>query len=275
MSVINPTQISAGFASSGALSELESYVPNQQGAAALAQPSDAIEFGNHFTLPIASPVFGSGSVFGPGSGTAGGSAGAGSSLGGYGWIGTIISQLGNIITSLLGQLSGALGIQSSPASTAANGDNEMLYSSASASSKGDPHLSFNGASASGAANSAKWDSMSSHANLLSSDSFAGGYRVSTQATQPNAKGITYNQSATITTDSGAASVTMQKDGSYSVTENGQNVSLTQGTAASLGNGETVTLNADGSLTVDDTNNQGGSIATTLKSNGDGGGDGAR
>jgi hypothetical protein len=73
----------------------------------------------------------------------------------------------------------------------------------------------------------------------------------------------------VATNCGATDVTMNANGSYAVTENGQTVSLTQGQATSLGANESVTLNADGSLTVAETNAQGGSIDTTLTSNGSG------
>jgi hypothetical protein len=55
-----------------------------------------------------------------------------------------------------------------------------------------------------------------------------------------------------------------------VTSYVRNVQLQQGQAVSLGGGESVTLNADGSLTVADTNANGGSIQTSLKADGAGG-----
>jgi hypothetical protein len=94
--------------------------------------------------------------------------------------------------------------------------------------------------------------------------------VSTQVTNASAKGVTLNASASITTGSGATSVSMQANGSYAVESGGTNVVLERGQATSLGNGETVTLNKDGSLDVSDTNASGGTIETTLKSNHDGG-----
>jgi hypothetical protein len=64
-------------------------------------------------------------------------------------------------------------------------------------------------------------------------------------------------------------VTLAANGSFSVTQNGQAVSLSQGQTASLGPNETVTLGTDGSLRIADTNQSGGSIVTTLTSNGTG------
>jgi hypothetical protein len=190
--------------------------------------------------------------------------------------GNILNQISSAINNLFAQLSAAFGNASTGSgpgaapSPAAPSSAETMFASATAASTGDPHLSLAGTTTSGASVDGHWDSMRSHADLLDSDSFAGGYRISTQATQPNAKGVAFNAGASITTAGGATTVSMQANGSYAVTSGGANVTLTKGQATSLGNGETVTLDADGSLTVNDTNANGGSIATTLKSNGDGG-----
>jgi hypothetical protein len=189
-----------------------------------------------------------------------------------------MNSIGNVISNMLASLGSALngltsGSQTTPSTGQQNGPTgggQTYFTNASASSTGDPHEAFDGTTGNGSNVNQKWNSMQSHGDLLSSNSFAGGYRVSTQVTQPNANGVTYNQSATVTTDGGATTVSMQANGSYAVTENGQTVSLAQGQATSLGNGENVTLNADGSLTIADANAQGGSISTNLKSNGDGG-----
>jgi len=146
---------------------------------------------------------------------------------------------------------------------------ENYFASATASSTGDPHDAFSGTTGGGASVSDKWDSMTGHGDLLDSNSFRGGYQVSTTTTTPNANGVTYNASATVATDGGKSSVTMNKDGSYVVTENGRNVTLTQGQATQIGRNETVTLNADRSLTIADTNHQGGTLTTTLSNNGNG------
>ena len=61
---------------------------------------------------------------------------------------------------------------------------QQYFTSADASSVGDPHDAFNGTSSTNGNLSNRWDDMRSHAQLLSSDSFRGGYRVSTRASQP-------------------------------------------------------------------------------------------
>jgi hypothetical protein len=187
------------------------------------------------------------------------------------------------LSSLLGALGSAFGTTGTASATPSlptlpapapapgtAGTSETFYANATAESIGDPHDGFEGSNASGARYQSHWDNMSGHADLLDSDSFAGGYRLSTTATQPNASGITLNKSAAIATNSGATCVTLNGDGSYAVVSNGRNVSLQQGVATSLGNGESVTLGADGSLTVSDTNAAGGSLTTTLSRNSAGG-----
>ena len=81
--------------------------------------------------------------------------------------------------------------------------NERFFQNASGSSEGDPHLSFNGS---------RWNIMSSQPDLLNSNSFAGGYKISTQATPPNGSGVTRNQSATVSLNNGATKVTINNDG---------------------------------------------------------------
>lgn len=209
-----------------------------------------------------------------------GGFGLGSANGETSSFGSIMNSFMSAISGLMGQLGSLFGFSSSQpnSQSCTPGQNcapaqqggEQYFTSASGGSVGDPHDSFTATSGTGATVGGKWDNMQSHGDLLSSNSFAGGYRVSTTATQPNQKGITYNSSATITTNRGGTSVTMNADGSYAVTANGQNVALQQGSPLSLGNGETVTLGTDGSLTVNDQNTQGGSLSTVLKSNGAGG-----
>jgi hypothetical protein len=143
---------------------------------------------------------------------------------------------------------------------------QQYFTNADASSVGDPHDAFNGTSNTNGNLSNRWDDMHSHGQLLSSDSFRGGYRVSTRACQPNSNGVTTNSSATVTTDGGNTAVTLNADGTSSVVRRGQPVTLQAGTSTSLGNGESVTLNADGSLSVQMQNQNGGTIATTLKVN---------
>jgi len=148
--------------------------------------------------------------------------------------------------------------------------NEAFFSNASASSWGDPHDTFSGSAPGGGSVNQSWDNMHSHADLLDSTSFAGGYRVATQVTQPNAQGVTMNQSASIATDGGNTVVSLNASGQYQISSNGNNVTLQSGQTAQLGGGEAVTLNDDGSLTVTDSNSSGGQISTTLRANGNGG-----
>jgi hypothetical protein len=137
---------------------------------------------------------------------------------------------------------------------------EQYYTSATGASQGDPHLSFNGNT---------WDNMQSQPNLLQSNSFQGGYQISTQVTQPSSRGISYNQSATIALNGGATTVSLNNQGQPSIAEYGQNVPISPGQTVQLGNGENVTCNNNGSLTVLAQNGQGGQISTTLTQSGQG------
>jgi hypothetical protein len=138
--------------------------------------------------------------------------------------------------------------------------NEQYYANATGASQGDPHLSFNGNT---------WDNMTSQPNLLQSNSFPGGYQISTQVTPPSANGITHNQSATIAMNGGATTVGLNNQGQPSIQEYGQNVPISPGQTLQLGNGEDVTCNANGSLTVVAQNGSGGQITTTLTRAGQG------
>ncbi|HTV75100.1 MAG TPA: hypothetical protein VME66_15520 [Candidatus Acidoferrales bacterium] len=186
----------------------------------------------------------------------------------------VFSELGQLMQQLTGQGGSAAGAgepcQNGQCADGASSPGPQAYfQNASMSSVGDPHDSFSGTGGNGQTVSGKWDNMKSHAHLITSDSIPGGFNVSTTATTPNANGVTYNSQATITTNNGNTVVSMGANGTPSVTDNGQTVSLTAGSPATLSNGETVTLNADGSMTVGVSNGQGGTINTTLKSNGNG------
>jgi hypothetical protein len=155
---------------------------------------------------------------------------------------------------------------------AAGAGPQQRFSDVDVSSTGDPHLAEVGTTEGPAGNQsvdAHWDSMTSHSDLMDSNQVAGGYRVSTTVTAPGSNGVTYNQSASVHTDSGRDCVTMNRDGSFAVTENGRPVSLSKGQSTTLPGGATVTANPDGSLTVNASNARGGSIATTLRSTGQG------
>lgn len=146
------------------------------------------------------------------------------------------------------------------------GQNQTYYTNASASSTGDPHLAFTGTQGNGASRQTRFDSMSGHADLLDSGSFAGGYRVSTQVTQPGANGVTYNREACVTSNFGQTRVSLDDEGHAKILANGRAVSIGQGQTLDLGNGETVTRNADGSLGVTEVNGMGGRITTRLSEN---------
>jgi len=111
--------------------------------------------------------------------------------------------------------------------------------------------------------------MASQPNLLNSDSFNGGFRISTQVTPPNGKGVTWNQSATVSLNNGATKVSMNDNGQASITSFGQQVSISRGQTLQLGDGESVTYQQNGSLRVVAQNGDGGRIDTTLNPQGKG------
>ena len=152
-----------------------------------------------------------------------------------------------------------------------SGTPETYVRNADASSAGDPHDAFNGTNGSGGTIAGgKWDNMQSHADLLDSDSFGGGYTVSTTTTTSNAKGVTMNASANVALDGGATDITMNSNGSFSVSSYGHNMQLQRGQSVQLGDGARVSLGADDALTVSDTAASGGTLSTRLTANGHGG-----
>jgi hypothetical protein len=169
----------------------------------------------------------------------------------------LMQQMMQMLQWMMSSLQGAP--YGSGASCTAPG-NEQFFGTASGASQGDPHLSFNGNT---------WNSMASQPDLLDSDSIPGGFRVSTQVTPPNAKGVAWNQSATVSLNNGATTVSLDNDGRATIQNLGQNVAITPGQTVSLGNGASVTCNANGSLRVVAQNGSGGQIETTLGVNGRG------
>lgn len=173
----------------------------------------------------------------------------------------ILQQIG----SLLQQLGGLLQFVIPGGNTFGNlfggglGDNEQYFQNANGSSVGDPHLSFNGHN---------WDNMSSQPDLLHSNSFQGGYQVSTQATQPAQNGVTYNQSAGISTNYGLTNISLDNANNASITQNGQQLAINVGQTIDFGNGETVTRTQNG-LQVTANNGMGGQITTILTAHGQG------
>ena len=261
MSVIN--NLPPGFTNAEAPA-YQSPLGGGFGGANVPIASDAIAFGSQYGQGYGGQSYG---------GLYGGSSSGSTGLGGFaGIMNGFMSMLSNALTSLGNMLGGGSTASQQSAGDATGGSmlpQQNYFSTASASSTGDPHDAFDGTTGQGTSVGAKWDSMQCHPELLNSDSFAGGYRVSTTTTAPQANGVTYNATATVATNGGATGVTINATGSYAVTENGQNVTLAQGQATALGANESVTLNADGSLTVADTNARGGTIDTTLASSGQG------
>jgi hypothetical protein len=215
---------------------------------------------------VQSPVWGNA---GPNGASSGGSNSTAQGVQG------MINSVSNLFSSLIGNLNNMIS-QMGNASTeqAAEGPASQTVSNATFSSVGDPHLGETGSAYDANGNpvsmNTHFDSMQSHDNLISSQDFDGGYRVSTSVTQPNANGITQNQSATVHTNNNQNTVTMNNDGSFAISDNGQNVALAPGQSTTLSAGEQVTRNANGSLTVSEQNGNQGSISTTMQSNGSGG-----
>ena len=180
---------------------------------------------------------------------------------------TGLSQMSGGASGLLSQLLSI--VQQLMSMVGLGGGSGEYFQNATASSTGDPHLAFTGTDASGATEQSHFDSMTGHADLLDSDSFAGGYQISTNTTQPGTNGVTYNQQATIATNYGQTQISLDNRGDAYITGNGEQYALAPGQSYTAGNGETVTRNNDGSVVVTDTNAQGGSITTTLSQNGNG------
>ncbi|HKU66748.1 MAG TPA: hypothetical protein VJP85_03135 [Candidatus Baltobacteraceae bacterium] len=183
--------------------------------------------------------------------------------GGFSGMNGIISQLLGIVQQLLSMLGmgGMFG--------GFSGSAEQYFQSANGSSAGDPHLAFSGTAAGGSNQQTHFESMTSHGDLLDSDSFGGGYQVSTSVTAPGVNGVTFNERATVSTNFGDTQVSLDRSGAATISQNGQTISLANGQSLSLGNGETVTRGSDGSLVIRSDNGMGGSITTTLRDNGQG------
>lgn len=172
----------------------------------------------------------------------------------FGSTSTVFSQLGELLEQLvamLGQLASGLG--------GPGGGNQEFFQHATGSSTGDPHLSFN---------NNHWDSMASQPNLLDSNSFPGGLRISTQATQPGPNGVTYNENATITSDFGNTRVSLDKSGALSIVRNGEALPIDAGQTLDLGNGETMLRTTSG-VRVTSNDGRGGQITTVLNATGSG------
>ena len=173
-----------------------------------------------------------------------------------GGLNAIVAQIVNLLQQLLSAI-GGLG-----------GTMQPFFDSAQASSTGDPHLAFDGTGA-GGTQQARYDSMDGHGDLLDSNSFRGGFRISTEVTQPDGNGITSNRRADVVTDFGSTRVSLDNTGQARIVRNGKTLDLAPGQSLRLGPNERVVRNGDGSLLITEDNGTGGSITTTLRKAGAG------
>jgi len=240
----------------------------------IALPIDEMGGGTRTTLPIA----GTGASDGVATPWYAQSPGAGlipGTFGGFGLLGGLQSLLGLLQQSIASALQG-FGTPSNGSGSgtvtrqpwSGGADPRTVLRDADLSSTGDPHLAETGTDANGNAISKHLDSMTAHGDLIDAQ-IAGGYRVSSQVTAPQANGVTYNKSVSVTTGDGGDRVTMDGSGAVSITENGTAISIAKGQSIALGHDEMVTENSDGSVVITAANGSGGSIATTLRTNGNG------
>jgi hypothetical protein len=178
--------------------------------------------------------------------------------------GSVMNNFIALINNQLNALGGGSGSQATP-----QAGPEQFVSTATLTDWGDPHLSATATTDAGQAIGSSWDSMDAHANLLSSDSFDGGFQIATAVTDPNAQGVTLNSSADVHTQNGNVDVELGGSGAQ-ISEYGRTIAMQAGQSYALGNDEVVTENANGSLVIDQSNANGGTIATTLSLNGAGG-----
>ncbi|HTU81455.1 MAG TPA: hypothetical protein VMF61_04955 [Candidatus Acidoferrales bacterium] len=168
----------------------------------------------------------------------------------FGPLAGLMQQLVQMLQAFMGYGSSPLGGGTYPQPY----EPEQYFANAGGGSEGDPHLSFNGN---------RWTSMQSQPSLLQSNSIPGGFQISTQVTPPTAQGVSWNQSATVTLDGGATSITMNEGGQPSIVSGGQAQTIAPGQTLQLGNGQSVSCNQNGSLRVVAANGLGGEISTTL------------
>lgn len=187
-----------------------------------------------------------------------------SPLGPANLLGPLLRSLGSLLRQLSQTLGGSDGSGGGSAGANCASSPQHYFENANGSSTGDPHLAF-----SGGGTDAHWDSMDAHPDLLDSNSFGGGFRISTQTTVPNANGVTFNRSAGVATHDGNTRVTLDNAGHASVEQNGRTFAIANGQSYDLGGGERVSRGADGALSIDEHNGRGGEIETTLRGNGSG------
>jgi hypothetical protein len=188
--------------------------------------------------------------------------------------GGMMSQMMQMLSQMMGMLQQMLGFgqaQTSqmPLMTAANSQPsagpQTAFANATIASTGDPHLSIDGTLGDGSSVTQHYDNMNADPNLVTSSSFFGGYNLATQTTQPASNGVTYNQSATVTTDFGQNQVTFDNNGNATILQSGAPLAISQGQTVALNDGSTVTDNGN-SLVINDSNGNGGSITTTMTRN---------
>jgi hypothetical protein len=184
----------------------------------------------------------------------------------------LLGQLVGAFTNGLGAATGTTPPGTPPGTQSGIGGPQQRFADVDISSTGDPHLAETGTRQTAGGTQAvdeHFDSMTSHDDLVSSRAIAGGYQVSTAVTQAGANGVTWNESATVRTNFDQDSVTMRRDGTFSIIDGDQFVDLNKGESATLSGGETVTENADGSLVVAAAGQHGGTMTTTLRATGNG------
>ncbi|MBV8331665.1 MAG: hypothetical protein JO192_02940 [Candidatus Eremiobacteraeota bacterium] len=178
----------------------------------------------------------------------------------FGPLAGLIQQLMAMLQSMMGYGSSAGGACPGYGNGCEPYGGEQFFPNAAGASTGDPHLSFNGS---------HWNSMASQPDLLDSNSIPGGFHIATQVSSPTARGITWNQSATVSLNGGQTTISLDNAGQPSIENFGQNVPIADGQTIDLGNGASVTRNSNGSLSVVAQNGYGGRIATTLNAQGQG------
>jgi hypothetical protein len=227
---------------------------------------------------VARPWWASGGFTGDGNGNGANPIGGlfGSSSAANGSIAGLITGLIGLLQQLVGSFLNQSQNQTPAQNTTqpqnrdcSGGGVGQRFENVDVSSTGDPHLAAVGTREGGGAVDAHWDSMASQNDLVHSSQIDGGYRVSTAVTPAGANGVTSNQSATVHANFDQDAVTMNRDGSFAVYDNGAEVRLGKGESAVLSGGETVSENQDGSLVVGARSAVGGTIATTLRATGAG------
>jgi hypothetical protein len=187
----------------------------------------------------------------------------------FGMFAGLLGTLQQLVSALLNQTQNAGQAQSqSPLPTGP----QQRFENVDVSSTGDPHIAETGTREGRNGNQTvddQWVSMTSHDDLVHSNEIEGGYRVSTAVTAPDANGVTSNQSATVHANWDQDAITMNRDGSFAIFSDGRQVQVGKGESATLSGGERVTVNQDGSLTVDASSGIASGIVTTLRSTGAG------